>query len=528
MLWAHTRRSSVGKKNSTTTARSRRRGGAVAAAVVDALEMRQLLTAFNSTGAIQTYTVPTTGTYSFNLAGAQGGTGQAGGGGDGEDITGYIALTAGEQLKVVVGGMGATGAANAYGGGGGGGSFVFVSGASQPLIVAGGGGGAGWNTADGGSGQSGTAGQNGSGAHGGAGGTAGSGGGVSSTGAEDGGGGGGYLGNGKGVAGAGDGVGGDGPPTFAGGAGYGTNAGGFGGGGGGGYQGGGGGGGYSGGGGADGVLSYGGGGGGSYTDSSITGATFNADQTGNGSFEITPASLVVTSTSDSPTATGNTLREAIAYANSLTGSQTVTFASALTSGGPATITLTNGELDITGSLTITGPGANELTVDGDNNSEIFVVNSQTQTIQDVAITGLTLTDAPGAIDDSEDLTLGGDDISNNTGSGVTIESGATLTSSGDAFVGNVESQFGAGGILNYGTFYSSNDTFSGNSGPNGGAIFSEGTGTLTNDTITQNHAVASFPTTGYGGGVLVLTGTLTIANTIIAGNSADVDNPDVS
>ena len=39
----------------------------------------------------------------------------------------------------------------------------------------------------------------------------------------------------------------------------------------------------------------------------------------------------------------------------------------LTSGGPATITLTQGELKITDSLTINGPGANLLTIDASGN-----------------------------------------------------------------------------------------------------------------------------------------------------------------
>ncbi len=270
------------------------------------------------------------------------------------------------------------------------------------------------------------------------------------------------------------------------------------------------------------------------TADAVVGGPYNVSASATGAakaatFSLTnsPAgSLVVTTTSDSPTATGNTLRDAIAYADSLTGPQTVTFASALTSTGPATITLTGGNLDITGSVTITGPGANLLTIDGDTTAQI-VVDSSSQTTQNVAITGLTLTDAPGAIDDSENLTLAGDVISNNTGPGVTIESGATLTSSGDAFVGNIESQFGGGGISDFGTLYSSNDTFSGNTGPDGGAIYSEGTGTLIDDTITQNDAAEGFPSTGYAGGVYVLTGTLTIADTIIAGNTADVGAPDV-
>ena len=49
------------------------------------------------------------------------------------------------------------------------------------------------------------------------------------------------------------------------------------------------------------------------------------------------------------------LREAIFATNLVGGADTIEFAAALTSGGPATILLTQGELAITDSLTINGP-----------------------------------------------------------------------------------------------------------------------------------------------------------------------------
>ena len=49
------------------------------------------------------------------------------------------------------------------------------------------------------------------------------------------------------------------------------------------------------------------------------------------------------------------LREAIFATNLVGGADTIEFAAALTSGGPATITLTQGELAITDALAINGP-----------------------------------------------------------------------------------------------------------------------------------------------------------------------------
>ena len=54
------------------------------------------------------------------------------------------------------------------------------------------------------------------------------------------------------------------------------------------------------------------------------------------------------------------LREAIFAANTVSGADTIEFDSSLTAGGPATILLTMGELVITDSLTINGPGASLL------------------------------------------------------------------------------------------------------------------------------------------------------------------------
>ena len=69
------------------------------------------------------------------------------------------------------------------------------------------------------------------------------------------------------------------------------------------------------------------------------------------------------------------LREAIFATNLVGGADTIDFAASLTSGGPATILLTQGELAITDSLTINGPGANLLTIDASGNDPTPDVNN---------------------------------------------------------------------------------------------------------------------------------------------------------
>jgi hypothetical protein len=249
---------------------------------------------FHFTGTIQTFTVPTTGLYDINVAGAQGGSDRLTAAGKGVVLSGTISLTAGEVLQIVMGGQ-ANNPTSGGGGGGGGGSFVYVLGAVQPIMVAGGGGGGGSFEGGGGDGQTGTAGQSGFNTLGGAGGTNGTGGGGGTSRFFGGGGGAGWLGDGGNSTSAlysgGGGFGPTASTAFAGGAGIGDgNNGGFGGGGG-GAGGGGGGGGYSGGGGGDGTANYfGGGGGGSFHDASlVTLFSATATQTGNGFVDIEPA-----------------------------------------------------------------------------------------------------------------------------------------------------------------------------------------------------------------------------------------------
>ena len=119
-------------------------------------------TSTGATGTIQTWTVPTTGTYTIDAYGAQGGSGTTYTGGLGARIKGDVALTAGAVLKILVGQQGGTNASYKAGGGGGG-TFVTTS-TNTPLIIAGGGGGGGGNSspANGQSGLTGTSGGTGS------------------------------------------------------------------------------------------------------------------------------------------------------------------------------------------------------------------------------------------------------------------------------------------------------------------------------------------------------------------------------
>ena len=94
------------------------------------------------TQGIQEWTVPTTGTYTIEGWGAEGGdNNHPGTPGKGARMKGAFSLTVGQTLMNLVGQQGSDAT---YVGGGGGGTFVWIDGeTSAPLIAAGGGGGVG-------------------------------------------------------------------------------------------------------------------------------------------------------------------------------------------------------------------------------------------------------------------------------------------------------------------------------------------------------------------------------------------------
>ena len=261
-------------------------GSALALAGLEQAAQADIVTTFNYTGNLQTFTVPTTGWYEFTAYGAQGGNGNAGGsiGGFGAEIGGKFYEISGSLLNIGVGGKGQS--PNYGGGGGGGGSFVFDS-TGGLMLVAGGGGGGGDAGKNGGAGVASYSGSAGNGAGGGAGGTLGYGGyygyasyqiggkTLNSGPGVGGGGGGGYWGAGGGGSGGGDVY-----TGFSGGTG--NSNGGFGGGGAGFYGGGGGGGFSGGGGGGDTSGAYGGGGGGSYDGMGLNKILLSGIRSGNG------------------------------------------------------------------------------------------------------------------------------------------------------------------------------------------------------------------------------------------------------
>ena len=127
---------------------------------------------------------------------------------------------------------------------------------------------------------------------------------------------------------------------------------------------------------------------------------------------VQAATFTVMNTNDSG---DGSLRQAIADANAAGGADTIDFDAGVFATSQ-TITLTTGELVINGEVTINGPGADRLTISGNNVSLVFLVSSGAM----VTISDLTISHGSdslaGGIGNSGTLTINNSILSGNRGS----------------------------------------------------------------------------------------------------------------
>ena len=181
---------------------------------------------------------------------------------------------------------------------------------------------------------------------------------------------------------------------------------------------------------------------------------------------------VIPVTSAGDTGSG-TLRDAFAQAATTSGPVEIDFHIAL----PATITLTQGQLELSdtnGPVSIVGPGASDLKIDGGGESRVLLIDPDVA----AAISGVTLSGGSndfggGGVYNHGTLMLTDCTVSGNWGEyGGGVANDATLSLVGCQIVDNSASG-GAGGVSNYGTLTVDRCTISGNSsggsGDNGGA-----------------------------------------------------------
>jgi len=221
------------------------------------------------------------------------------------------------------------------------------------------------------------------------------------------------------------------------------------------------------------------------------------------------------------------LRDDIKTSNAAGGVNTITFAPGLT----GTITLTSGQLEISNDLTIAGPGAASLTISGNNQSRVFLIDAGvTASISGITITGGRAPDGTaslspggngGGIYSLGTLALSGDVIRDNTGG--TGAPGLKGGDGGGIYAASLTASYCTVDSNSAGTGGASSGR-SGDAG-NGGAIFC-GSAVITDSTIINNRAgvpgnvlfppgVAGYP--GTGGGIFSFD--LTLINSTLSGNS---------
>jgi len=212
------------------------------------------------------------------------------------------------------------------------------------------------------------------------------------------------------------------------------------------------------------------------------------------------------------------LREAILNSNE---GDTITFDSNLSGG---TITLSLGELLIDKNLTIDGLGADNLTIDANEQSRVFNIDDgNSETNIDVALDGLTISngvvrsDVGGGILNQENIILSETTISNNSaneGGGIFNQGRAIIEDS--TAIDNGSTGDGSG-ILNNGNLTVTNSNISSNTSSltKGAGIANNGTATVDNSTINDNRVAAA----GSGAGI-ANEGTIEITNSNISGNEA--------
>ena len=299
--------------------------------------------------------------------------------------------------------------------------------------------------------------------------------------------------------------------------------------------------------------------------------------------DFTVGSLADTTGTDCtvPSNTTCTLRQAILDANASMGADRILFNSSLTGA----ITLAEEPAVIMGPTEVVGPGASDLAVDGNSLRRVFNIDL-TVVGEDVEVSGLTIQNGLGGVgagirNVDADLTVSDAVVTSNDGSSGTgiFSNGPSLTVERSAVTGNTAALGSPGGGIwaNY-DLTLRNSTVSGNTaGTEGGGVYAGYSGysggmyhhrgphlienstivgntagrdgggvlfcgsnqeadrlTIDSSTITGNNATGTAATSGdgIGGGVASRCGVgylgAILENTIVANNTAALDDPDVN
>jgi predicted outer membrane repeat protein len=208
------------------------------------------------------------------------------------------------------------------------------------------------------------------------------------------------------------------------------------------------------------------------------------------------STLTVTSLGDTASTPGDgTLRGEILASNA---GDTIVFAPSL--NGPINLTDT---LPIEHSLTIQGPGAGIIALDGGASFEVLVIESGTLTLS-----GVTIANGGGTAQ----------------GGGISVDSNTALIVSDTTFNGNsADMRGGAIFVSGLASLTVDSSTFTGNLAGNiGGAIHNGGTAMVTRSTFIDNSASIG------GGGAISTNGQMTAVDDTFVGNATSSDGGAIS
>lgn len=230
---------------------------------------------------------------------------------------------------------------------------------------------------------------------------------------------------------------------------------------------------------------------------------------------VAAATFTVSSLSNSGL---GSLRQAVLEANAAAGPDVILFQAGLT----GILTLTTGEILITDSVDIRGPGADLLAIHGNDRSRIFRVQNALSTV-DAIVSGLTLTHGSGRFGGAvavigENFTLRDAVVSDSSalfsGGNLYVESGSLTIQ--ESTIADGAADDGGGIAVDGGLLAVDRSTVSGNQADRGGAIYSASAlAQVVSSTISGNSA------SSYGGGVFGESlATFEVRHTTVSANTA--------
>ena len=247
--------------------------------------------------------------------------------------------------------------------------------------------------------------------------------------------------------------------------------------------------------------------------------------------------IEVTNTNDSG---AGSLRDAVTQANGA-GGGTISFQQATFGTTQQTITLTSGEIELTQTMSITGPSPGVI-ISGGNSSRILKVTAGVVTLDHLRLDngnsnfdgGALNISGVGTVVTMTDVAVSNSDAAG-VGGGIEVRDSAVLTMRDCTLSGNAATTNGGAIAANSSaTLTLLNSTISDNTaGEQGGGITtSNSTTTILNCTIAENTAdFGNVAPVGDGGGIRRNSGTVSVGNSIIANNtdaSSGTVHPDVS